>query len=395
MTEKEFRKLVTDLEILSDERDKLNQKLEELKDIFATHTPHYFKVIDMKKAGSWAKGTMLNDTDEIDVMMIVEPLGENTFVLNNEVVCNEITNILITSVKEITKLSDITRNASRNSIKVKMADFTVNFHIRYLGEIFNATLEEKQIEFTEIANRDYTYFRNALKVIKYYKESQKIRISGYIIEILLYYALNEYFKDNRYEDYLNNFIRAIDDFLKGKKIEVSDDVYQKLQITKGQETKKNYTVLDVANPSHNLTDGLTEMALGEYRKLKKTLSKLVDNKVNLSMSANVVVAININPTKIKDSEEYAWSYKIENSDYSNNGGSYANTPDALLTAMLKSLYKGLRAVVDNNLNRKKVEIICSRGNILKLNNVTEENKSRIKTIEAYIENSGLVVTFKS
>lgn len=394
MTEKEFRKLVTDLEILSDEKNALNQKLDDIKELFTKNTPNYFKVLDIKRTGSWAKGTMLNDTDEIDMMIVVEPLQENSFVLNNEVVLNELTNILITNVKEITKLSDISRNINRNIINVRMKDFTIHLHVRYQEEQFSATLEEKQVEFTEIANRDYTYFRNALKVIKYYKESQKINISGYIIEIMLYYALNEYFKDNRYEDYLNNFIRAIDDFLKGKKIEVSDDIYQKLQITKTVDIKRNYIVLDVVNPSNNLTDGLNEMALGEYRKLKKTLSKLVDNRVNLSMSANVVVSININPLKIKDSEEYAWSYKIENSDYSNNGGSYSNTPDSLLTAMLKSLYKGLRAVVDNNLNRKKVEIICNKGNILKLSNATEENKSRIKTIEAYIENNGLIVSFK-
>lgn len=394
MTEKEFRKLVTDLEISSDEKNTLNQKLDDIKELFTKNTPKYFKVLDIKKTGSWAKGTMLNDTDEIDIMVVVEPLQENSFVLNNEVVLNELTNILITNVKEITKLSDVSRNINRNIINVRMKDFTIHLHVRYLEEQFCATLEEKQVEFTEIANRDYTYFRNALKVIKYYKESQKINISGYIIEIMLYYALNEYFKDNRYEDYLNNFIRAIDDFLKGKKIEVSDDIYQKLQITKASDIKRNYIVLDVANPSNNLTDGLNEMALGEYRKLKKTLSKLVDNRVNLSMSANVVVSININPVKIKDSEEYAWSYKIENSDYSNNGGSYSNTPESLLTAMLKSLYKGLRAVVDNNLNRKKVEIVCSKGNILKLSNATEENKSRIKTIEAYIENNGLIVSFK-
>lgn len=394
MTEKEFRKLVTDLEILSDEKNTLNQKLDDIKELFTKNTPKYFKVLDVKKTGSWAKGTMLNDTDEIDMMIVVEPLQENSFVLNNEVVLNELTNILITNIKEITKLSDVSRNLNRNIINVRMKDFTIHLHVRYQEELFNATLEEKQIEFTEIANRDYTYFRNALKVIKYYKESQKINISGYIIEIMLYYALNEYFKDNRYEDYLNNFIRAIDDFLKGKKIEVSDDIYQKLQITKASDIKRNYIVLDVANPSNNLTDGLNEMALGEYRKLKKTLSKLVDSRVNLSMSANVVVSININPVKIKDSEEYAWSYKIENSDYSNNGGSYSNTLESLLTAMLKSLYKGLRAVVDNNLNRKKVEIVCNKGNILKLSNTTEENKSRIKTIEAYIENNGLIVSFK-
>ena len=117
-------------------------------------------------------------------------------------------------------------------------------------------------------------------------------------------------------------------------------------------------ILDVANSNNNLTDNMSEVALGEYRKLKKVLSKLVDTKAVLTTS-NAIVKLNINPTPIKDSDEYAWSYKIENSDFTSNGGSYQNNPEQLLTAMYKGLYKGLRAIVDNNLNRKNVEIICN------------------------------------
>jgi len=394
MTEKDFRKLVTDLEISNDEKNTLNTLLETIKTVLEKNPTQYFRVVDVKKAGSWAKGTMLNDAEEVDMMVVVEPLSKKPFLLENEVILNALSNIFITNIPSIQKLSDITRNTSQNSLKIKVDNYNINVHVRYLTENYSSILEEKQIEFTEIANRDYTYFRNVLKVIKYYKEEANIHISGYILEIILYYALNEYFKDNRYEDYLNNFTRALDDFMKGKKIEVSHDVYEKLGIDSTNDVKRNYMVLDVANPNNNLTDTVNEISLGEYRKLKKVLSKLIDTRVNLSMSSNASVLININPIKIKDSDEYAWSYKIENSDYSNNGGSYQNTPDQLVTAMFKALYKGLRAVVDNNLNRKKVEIICNKGNILKLTDTTDENKSRIKTIEAYIENSGLVVSFK-
>lgn len=394
MTEKEFRKLVTDLEISNEEKNNLNEKLNYLKGLFDNNHQNYFEIIDIKKTGSWAKGTLLNDVEEIDIMMTVKPLVEKTFVLKNELVLNGVINILIANVEGITKLSEITKNTIRNIISIKINDLIVNIHIRYLEESFLASEEEKQIEFTEIANRDYTYFRNTVKIIKYYKEQQKINISGYIIEILLYYALNEYFKDNRYEDYLNNFIRALDDFMKQKKIEVSHDVYQKLNIDANINVKKNYMILDVSNPNNNLTDNMNELLLGEYRKLKKTISKLIDTRNNFSINSNTVVTININPIKIKDTEEYAWSYKIENSDYSNSGGSYQNTTEALLTAMYKALYKALRTVVDNNLNKKKVEIISNKANILKLTNISDENKSRIKTIESYIENNGLVVIFK-
>ena len=337
----------------------------------------------------------MNDTDEIDLMVVIKLSEAKPFVLENEAVLNAITNAFIYNLDTVQKLSDITRNQVRNCITVKMNNFKVNLYVRYEEGEYSLKNDELQIQFTEIANRDYTYFRNALKIIKYYKVSQNINISGYILEILLYYSLNEYFKDNRYEDYLSGFIKAIDDFLKGKKIEVSSDIYEKLNINPETKIKKNYMILDVANSNNNLTDNMSEVALGEYRKLKKVLSKLVDTKAVLTTS-NAIVKLNINPTPIKDSDEYAWSYKIENSDFTSNGGSYQNNPEQLLTAMYKGLYKGLRAIVDNNLNRKNVEIICNKSNILKINeNVSDENKSRIKNIEAYIDNNGIVIKFTS
>ena len=113
--------------------------------------------------------------------------------------------------------------------------------IRYDDELTNKFSIKKdllQIEFTELANRDYTYFRNAMIIIKYYRDENHINISGYNLEILLYYSLNEYFNTNRYESYLYGFIRAIDDFTNYKKIEVSKDIYQKLNINYQEQTYK-------------------------------------------------------------------------------------------------------------------------------------------------------------
>ena len=146
-------------------------------------------------------------------------------------------------------------------------------------------------------------------------------------------------------------------------------------------------VLDVVNPNNNLTDNINDLSIGEYRKLKKVLSKLIDNKNSLSNNSNATIVLNINPLPIKDTNE--------GSNYNNTGGSYQNSEDLLLLAMYKGLYKGLRAIVDNNLNRKNIEVICKKQNILKLTtNVSQENLSRIKNIEAYIENNGLIIKYR-
>ena len=394
MTEKDFRKLVTDLEILNTEKQELLNRLEQLK-VNLTKNPHkHYQILDVVKGGSWAKGTMLNDTDEIDVIVVVEALDSIPFAIKNYYILNAIENDIIESYPNINKLSNITRNVSRNIISFEENNFKINLQICYQDNNFPYALREKQIMFVELANRDYTYFRNTMKIIKYYRDEQNINISGYILEIMLYYSLNEYFKDNRYEDYLNGFIKTIDEFIKGARIEVSPDIYQKLEVLPvNNNLKKPYTVLDVADPSNNLTDNINEITIGEYRKLKKALAKLIDNKVNVLNSSSVVV-LNINPTPIKDTNEFSWSYKIENSELANNGGSYQNTEEELLSAMYKALYKGLRAIVDNNLNRKNIEVVCKKQNILKINNVSKENISRIKNIEAYIENNGLIIKYR-
>lgn len=395
MTEKEFRRLVTDLEILSDERTNLEKSLQFVKELLDKNSSSYLKIVDVKKGGAWAKGTMLNDTDEVDMLVVVESSLEKPFALKNEAILNEIINAFIYGSSDVLKLSDITKNNQLNIIRIKLSSFVVNLHIKYLDCEFLVKDADTQIQFTEIANRDYTYFRNTVKIIKYYKETQKINISGYIIEILLYYALTEYFKDNRYETYLNAFIKAIDDFIKGKVIQVSADIYEKLGINPIFDIKKKYMILDVANPNNNLADGVNEISLNEYRKLKKALSKLVDTKQDLSFGTNAKVVLNINPTPIKDSDEVSWSYSIEGSDYHNTGGSYKNTSSEILTAIYKGLYKGLRAIVDNNLNRKNVEIVSNKKDILKITDSTsDENRSRIKNIETYIENNNIVLTFK-
>ncbi len=393
MTEKEFRKLVTDLEILSSEKNELLDKINKLEEILKNKKSNYYDILEVKRVGAFAKGTLLNDADEIDVMIVIKVNNERAFLLNNYYVLNDIENVIINNYPDIVKMSNVVRNQVKNMISFTSHNFKMNIYVCYEDNNFKKTIHERQIEFIEIANRDYTYFRNTLKIIKYFRDQENINISGYILEVMLYYALNEYFQDNRYETYLNGFIKTIDEFIKGNKIEVSKDIYQKLNIDPNTNVKKQYMVLDVANPNNNLTDYVTDVNVAEFRKLKKALAKVIDTKQTESSSATVI--LDINPTLNTDTNEYKWSYKVEGTNYHNNGGSYDNTSDGILTAMYKGLYKGLRAVVDNNLNRKNIEVYSNKGNILKIDNSSsEENKSRIRNIEAYIENNNITLSFK-
>ena len=227
-------------------------------------------------------------------------------------------------------------------------------------------------------------------IIKYYRDENHINISGYNLEILLYYSLNEYFNTNRYESYLYGFIRAIDDFTNYKKIEVSKDIYQKLNINYQEQTyKKGFVLVDIVDQT-NITSDLTEVTVNEYRKLKKVLTKFVDTMNPISSTTQVI--IDINPILNSDST-YSWSYKIQNTNIYNNGGSYQKNTEQYFTAILKGLSKALRAVVDNNLNRKGIKLICNETNIFKkASNFGEENRSRIRTIQAFMEVNNITIT---
>ena len=86
MTEKDFRKLVTDLEILNTEKQELHCRFDRLQEKLAKHQDDYFRIVSVKKSGSWAKGTLLNDVDKIDIMVGIELNKPNSFVLDNGVV---------------------------------------------------------------------------------------------------------------------------------------------------------------------------------------------------------------------------------------------------------------------------------------------------------------------
>lgn len=386
MTEKDFRKLVTDLEISKEEKEKLQNILQTLETTLSSNLSKNITLVNVLKGGAWAKGLMMTDTDEIDVLVVLKSNLDKDFNLINNACLNEIENILIYEYQDIIKISDIERNTNRNIIKVKLSNMIVNLMIRYDDELTNKFSVKKdllQIEFTELANRDYTYFRNAMLIIKYYRDEANIKISGYLLEILLYYSLNEYFNTNRYESYLYGFIRSIDDFCNYKKIEVSSDIYQKLNIIPQTQTyKKGFVIVDIVDQT-NAASEVTEVSIKEFRNLKKTLSKFVDSMTPISSTAQVT--IDINPILNSDNT-YSWSYKIQNTNFYNNGGSYHKNTEQYFTAILKGLSKALRAVVDNHLNRKGIKIICSETNIFKkASNFGEENRSRVRTIQAYME----------
>ena len=121
MTEKDFRKLVTDLEISKEEKEKLQNILITLENTLSSNLSKNITLQNVLKGGAWAKGLMMADTDEIDVLVVLKSNLEKDFNLVNTACLNEIENILIYEYQDIIKTSDIERNVNRNIIKVKLS----------------------------------------------------------------------------------------------------------------------------------------------------------------------------------------------------------------------------------------------------------------------------------
>lgn len=393
MTEKEFRKLVTDLEVPRTFKESV---IKEINNIFENlnNNLQHVELVKLVKIGSFAKSTMLNNEKNIDVLAVFKYNLTKSFKLINQLVINKIINEVAFLYDSIVKTSDINVNQTLNFISFNINDLIYNIYIRYENnlpdiEFINSDLIEKHNLFVELANKDYTYFKNTSMIIKYFRNEQKINISGHIIEVLLYYSLNEYFKDNRYETYLNAFIKGIDDFLKQKEIKISSDILEKLNIEINSiNSFKGYSILDPTNISENLVAGISEIKLGEYRRLKKALSKLVDvDNVDLSKEQ---VTLNINPKE--QDNQYIWSYEIMNSRYHTEGGSFEKNEINYIAASLKALSKGLKAIVDSNLCKKQVKIVSKYNDILSRTDLlSAENNSRRKTIIAYIEVNNITI----
>lgn len=397
MTEKEFRKLVSDVEVSRHQKDEMGEIIDTIHHILSDNNNLHYEIVNIYRGGSLAKGTMLNSSFDLDIILVVKPTINKTFGLVNKVVLNEIFNAIVINVNNINKVSDLA--CENNILSFKYNNYNIKLLVKYNDESIEdlphsllERIEQIRYRFVEIANRDYTYFKNTIQIIKYYRDEQKITsISGTILEVILYYALKEYCFALRYEDYLSAFVRGLDDFIMGKKIEVPISMYNELGIIPATDVKKNYSVIDPGTGSINLTSDITEIKLGDYRKLKKAIAKLVDTKSSKEVGS-AEVKLNVTPNKNEDGT-YSWCFKIEDTSFMGMGGKYTSSNEDTYTAIYKALLKGFKAIVDNNLNRKGVKIICSKNNILEDNqDLSNENNARRKNVLAFIDNNNITIS---
>ena len=283
MTEKDFRKVVTDLELTKLNKEETNNFISSLENDLKNKL-HYMKVNSLKKVGNLATSTIYSGCKNLDLMLVFETPVLNSFPLMNQAAINEVWNYFVFE-HNIDKNNQISIDTSSNSIKVTLKSYTLNMLIRFEDTLNYQTIhfiktDDLRVSFINLASSEFNLFKNTIQLLTYYRDLNNLdQITDYVISLLLYYGLSENFTKHTYELYLKEFIHAIDDFSKGIKIEQDDETYRNLNVEKVNISKKQYMIIDVADPKVNITNNVGEAYIQELRKFKKIILKLLEAKV--------------------------------------------------------------------------------------------------------------------
>lgn len=280
MTEKDFRKLITDIELTSSDKNEITSTTNYIVDLLKSNL-RSFTIENVVKAGSYATSTLNHFYKSFDIALYFNTKIDKNFVLVNQAVINEIWNILFFNLN-IEKRNQLYYSELDNCVSVLYNNIYVNIYIRFVNILplqndFLKEYDDIRLSFVNIASTEFKLFKNTLTLLKYIKEKDELSIPSYHIDLLLYYGLSVNFTTHTYEAYLKEFIHAIDDLLKGIKIDQDDQTYRKLSLKRSSIVKKAYTLIDISRPSINLYANIQEGQLNEYRKFKRIISKYLEN----------------------------------------------------------------------------------------------------------------------
>ena len=279
MTEKDFRKKITDLEINPSDKELINNIKDSLYKILSDKLIN-FTIVSFEKALSLKWNLYYHNEKEISFQLIVDAKNNKSYPLSNQALINEVYNIILYNYN-IEKLNQIGYDESRNSIYF-IDEIKINILLR-----FNQELEYQKEDlvrydmlkdnFINLTARDFNLFKNAVILIKEVVNNNDIHLNTYMISLLLYYGLSINFTTHTYEAYLKEFNHALDDLLKGIKIDQDDQTYKALELTRMNVIKKPYIIVDIASPANNLCASFGEAFAQDMKKLKKLIQKMLEN----------------------------------------------------------------------------------------------------------------------
>lgn len=278
MTEKEFRQLVTDLEITQEDKNNINSNIDNIKSLIQPSF-NFYKINDILLSIEHKNGFAIHGEKFFEFDMYIEII-DKPFLLAKQVITNDLFNQFVVKF-DIQKLNLI--KVLSNSIIYTIDNATFKINLCFVNDPtinfdeYNA-LKQK---FMYMAFTDFKLTKNTVQIIKKCKYDLGLtQISDYQILLLLYYGLSENFVTHTYEAYLKEFNHAVDDLLKGTKIDQDDNTYKLLNQKRQAVNRSSYMIVDIAKPEINLVSGADDITIQDFRKLKKAIQKLIDLKTN-------------------------------------------------------------------------------------------------------------------
>ncbi|MBR2891239.1 MAG: hypothetical protein IKC22_02525 [Bacilli bacterium] len=365
MTEKDFKKIINDQESKQSSKVRINELKEKLTSIISKYLHQDVEIKDAK-LGSWNTFGIYANTEEIYISIDLQSNLINKQYEYN-LFLNEVENAMY-----FQQASKVERINNGLKVSVDNQDYIIELKSDYLTPVtylnsFSRIVEEKC--------KDYTLLKNTLFIVNHLIKEEEIKdINVLFLTNLFIKTLEKESVENKYYKYLGYLSKALDDFTNNKKFEI----------------------LDLVESDKLMNLNINEAKLTEYRKLRKAIVKAITvEEEQVKFDSQLEVVVDVNPLFDDVNKTFKWHYSVIGKNNENYGGVYKNDETEYQTAILKGIFKGLKAVVDLNLTKKKIILKCDYEGILTSKMLTnDENKSRMKTINSLIENNNLKVSCK-
>ena len=410
MIEREFKDLVSSLELDNIIKKENNSLLKNIIDVIQNNISKNIKIQSINVLNEPIK---TEEIKEYNIALSVELKNKTLpYQLLQLSIMNEIENCILLNLKNNLLFKDnnfenfIYRDYNNNLLVFNLDNIKVHFFIYYnknsLSNVnsipesisifdYHLIIEEDYFKYIK---KEYQRFNSCIKVLKSFcLENNKNLITNKHLIYLLAYSLNKYNNkdskefDNSYIGFLNALSKGLRDFLDNEIIVPTDTEYQKFNVFGTVKPNGRFNIISINNKSYNILNGLDETLI--IKQIKELRTKIV---MSLPKDGNFI-AINVTPNFVLKGKTISWSFKIEGTEVSNEGGEYEYNEDNYFMCCYRAMLKGLQYAVKNKLGNN-ITIKCASLDPFKSGNLSYENESRYANVLAFIKDNDLMVDYK-
>lgn len=402
MIERDFKELLQKIDLSNETKKELNSFSDLIIKTIENEINSNVKLAYLNLDEPFKDSYNLDDERKICLYITLFPKNKSLpYEVLRRANINEVENALIYNLKNNLlfkeKELEIIREEEKDLLIIELSGVTLEVHFRYKKDSLvkvenhlesNTLLYEDYLNQKAFQNemvKEFPKFKNTVKLIKYFAKSIGFKIESLeLIKVILAYSLENYFKNNDYAGYLESFTNGLTDFIDGKVISISDELYKKMKVLSASKGLSKYNVIDSGNRNNNLAENIAEVSM--YKKLKsEIITKLPKD--------GAFIKIDVTPEYVVSGKTIAWKFVIVGSETENYGGEYENTLDNYYMCIYRAMLKGMQFAVKEKLGNN-ITIICDNLEAFNSEKLSYENESRFANVRTYIKDNDLAITYE-